>query len=192
MTKLLYHVASLLLQVPVLAVFLFIALTWYGMIEFQNLSWILVTLVHLSLLPLLYGAFVYKTRRISDSEIMVRQERILPFFVITFIYGVYLLETVLFDAPLLFKTVAAHFFITALTLSTITLFWKVSVHTAGITQLVLLLAILIGGQALILSPLIVLTGWLRIKMRSHNIWQVLGGIGVALISTLLAIQINFL
>ena len=75
-------------------------------------------------------------------------------------------------------------------LSTVTIFWKVRVHTAGITQFVVLLAILIGSQALVLSPLIILTGWLRIRMKSHDIWQVLGGIGIALVSVLIAMQVS--
>src|SRR3990167_4213015 len=190
MTNVLFQIFSLLLQVPALVIFLVIILLNSGVLQFRDMPWIIVTLVHLSLLPLLYGAFVYKTKRISDSEIMTRQERVLPFFIITFIYGVYLLETIFLHAPIIFNTLAIHCFILALLLSTITIFWKVSVHTAGITQFVALLAILIGSQALILSPLIVLTGWLRIHMKSHDIWQVLGGIMVALMSILVATQIS--
>jgi hypothetical protein len=183
-------IASLLLQVPVLAFFLIVALIWRDVIPLQNLSWIVVMLAHLSVLPLLYGAFVYKTRRISDSEIMTRHERVVPFFVVTVVYGIYLAETILFGAPGIFKTLALHFFLTALLVSTITLFWKVSVHTAGVTQFVALLVLFAGNQALFLSPLIVLTGWLRMKMRSHDVWQVLGGIAVALLSFSIAEELR--
>lgn len=185
-----YQVASLLLQVPVLAVALILVLAWSSVLPTQELPWIIVTLLHLSLLPLLYGAFVYKTRRISNAEITERKERLIPFFIITLIYGVYLLATILFDAPEIFTTLAVYFFTLALLLSVVTIFWKVSVHTAGATQLVLLLTILISSQALILSPLIALTGWLRIKMKSHDIWQVLGGIAVALASAFIATRIT--
>ena len=173
-----------------MAVALIVILIWYGVVPSYNLSWIVVTLIHLSLLPLLYGAYVYKTKRISDSEIMARQERILPFFVITFMYGLYVAETLLFNAPDIFKTLAFHFFVLALVLSTITLFWKVSVHTAGATQFVLLLVLLIGNNALVLAPLVAFTGWLRIKMRSHDIRQVLGGIVVAAASAVVAISLS--
>lgn len=181
-----HRFVSLLLQVPVLAALLIVALIWSGKMQSHHLSWIAVTLVHLSLLPLLYGAFVYKTKRISDSEIMARQERITPFFIITLTYGAFLLETLIFNAPAIFLTLATHFFITALILSIITIFWKVSVHAAGITQFVALLTLLVSSQALILFPLILLTGWLRIKMQSHDVWQVLGGIIVALVSVFIA------
>lgn len=189
-TNTIFQFASLLLQVPVLAVALIIILVWSGVLPPQDLSWIFVTLLFLSLLPLLYGAFVYKTKRISNTEITERGERLVPFFVITCIYGGYLLVTVLLAAPEIFKTLAVYFFALAFLLSVVTIFWKVSVHTAGVTQFVLLLTILIGSQALILSPLIILTAWLRIKMKSHDIWQVLGGIVVALISVLLVAKIN--
>ncbi len=192
MTNAFFKISSLLLQVPVLAIALIIILVWSGVLPTQNLSWIIVTLLFLSLLPLLYGAFVYKTKRISNAEITKQKERLVPFFIITLIYGIYLLTTVLFDAPEIFKTLAVYFFVLALLLSTVTIFWKVSVHTAGATQFVLLLTILIGSQALILSPLIFLTGWLRIRMKSHDIWQVLGGIVIALVSIVVAAQISFL
>src|SRR5688572_25292290 len=120
----LYRLASLFLQVPVLAAFLVVVLTWYDVVQSQNVFWIVVTLVHLSLLPLLYGAFVYKTKIISDSEIMTRQERIQPFFIVTLIYGAFLIEALLFNAPDIFATLAVHFFVTALALSIVTVFWK--------------------------------------------------------------------
>ena len=191
MTNVIFQISSLFLQVPVLVIFLVIILLDSGMVQSQDLSWIVVTLVLLSLLPLLYGAFVYKTKRISNADITDRKERVLPFFIITFVYGVYLLVTILFDAPWIFKTLATHYFILALILSLVTIWWKVSVHTAGATLFVALLAILIGSQALILSPLIILTGWLRITMKSHNFGQVLGGVIVVLLSLVLAFKFNF-
>lgn len=190
-TNAFYYIVSLLLQVPVLTIVLIITLTWSGVLPSQELSWLLVTLLHLSALPMLYGAFVYKTKRISNADITERKERVLPFIVIMFIYGVYLLETIFFDAPAIFETLAVYFFTLAFLLSVVTIFWKVSVHTAGVTQFVALLTILIGSQALLLSPLIVFTGWLRIKMRSHDIWQVLGGVVVALVGVFIASNIRF-
>lgn len=185
-----FQIASLFLQVPVLAVVLIIALVWFGVVRQQEGMWVIVALIHLSFLPLFYGAFVYKTKRISDSEITERKERLVPFLIITLIYGVYLLETIFFDAPLIFKTLAIQYFMLALFLSTITIVWKASVHAAGITQFIALLVLLIGSQALVLTPLMVFVGWLRIKMKSHDIWQVLGGIVVALVSVLIATKIS--
>lgn len=190
-TNAFYQVTSLLLQVPVLAVALIVILVWSGVLPSQEWPWLLVTLLHLSFLPMLYGAFVYKTKRISNADITERKERLVPFFVVTLIYGIYLLVTMLFDAPDIFKMLAVYYFTPALILSMVTVFWKVSVHTAGVTQLVALLMIIFGSQALILAPLILLTGWLRIKMKSHTIWQVLGGIVVALVSIAVATKIRF-
>lgn len=185
-----YYITSLLLQVPVLAFALIIILLWFGVLSLQDYGWVIVMFLHLSLLPLLYGAFVYKTRRISNADITQRKERIIPFFVITFIYGGFLLISTLFNAPEIFTTVSVYFFTLALLLSVITIFWKISVHSAGITQFVILLLLLIGSQALVLLPLILFTGWLRIRMKSHDFWQVLGGIAVALASAFVATQIT--
>ncbi|MBI1833339.1 MAG: hypothetical protein HYR90_00790 [Candidatus Andersenbacteria bacterium] len=186
-----FQIAALLLQVPVLVVALIIILIQPGVLPSHDLPWIIITLLHLSLFPLLYGAFVYKTKRISNADITERKERVFPFFIITCVYGFYLLITILFDAPEIFRTLATHYFVLALILSLVTVWWKVSVHTAGVAQFVVLLSILIGSQALFLAPLIVFTGWLRITMKSHNLRQVLGGVIVALLSVMIATIINF-
>lgn len=183
--------ASMFLQIPVLAAVLIVILAWSNRLPSESTIWVIfLTLGHLSLLPLLYGAYVYKTRRISNADITERTERVIPFFVVTLFYLAYLLEMFLFDAPAIFQALAVHFFGLALLLSVVTTFWKVSVHTAGATQFVLLLMIIFGSPALIASPLIVLTAWLRITMKSHDIWQVFGGIIVAAVSVLLAVTIS--
>ncbi|MEK7165119.1 MAG: hypothetical protein AAB779_04175, partial [Patescibacteria group bacterium] len=146
-----YQVASLFFQVPVLAVALIIVLIQFDVLQFKYFPWVIVTLLHLSLLPLLYGAFVYKTKRISNADITERKERVIPFFVITLVYGVYLFVTIMFDAPTIFKTLAVHYFILALILSIMTVFWKVSVHVAGVTQVVVLLSILISSWVFFIS-----------------------------------------
>lgn len=184
--------ASLFLQIPVLTAVFIIVLVQFGVPQSRDFFWVIMTLIHLSLLPLLYGAFVYKNKIISNADITERRERVLPFFIISFIYGVYLLATVIFGAPVLFKILGMHYFLLALFLSIVTIFWKISVHTAGVTQFVALLALLIGNQALIFFPLIILTGWLRIQMKSHDIQQVLAGIAVSLASTFIATKISFL
>lgn len=185
-----YQVASLLTQIPVLAVVLTATLAWFGVLQQQDMLWIIVTLLLLSLVPLLYGAFVYKTKRISNADITKRKERVIPFFIITLTYGVYLLVVLLLHAPEIFKTLALHYFILALLLSVVTVWWKASVHTAGITQFVILLMLLVSSQALFLSPLIVLVGWMRIRMKSHTIGQVIGGIIVAIAGTLAAASLT--
>lgn len=187
-----YKVASLLFQAPVLVIVLIVALAQFRVLQSKDFPWIIVTLLHLSLLPLLYGAFVYKTKRISNADITDRKERVIPFFVITFIYGVYLLVTILFDAPAIFHTLAIHSFILSLILSIVTIFWKVSIHTAGVTQLVALLFILVDRRAFFLFFLIIFMGWMRIKMKSHDIWQVFGGILAALVSAFVAAKIDLL
>lgn len=181
-----FQITSLFLQVPVLVAVLVTLLIWFNKFPSGSLLWVTLALIHISVLPLLYGAYIYKTRRISNADITERSERIIPFFIVTIFYLANLLETFLFNAPEIFKILAIHFFTLALLVSIVTVFWKVSVHTAGATQFVLLLMIIFGSQALIVSPLIVLTAWLRITMKSHNIWQALGGSIAAAASFLIA------
>lgn len=181
-----YRVTSLLTQVPVLFVILLAALAGFGTLQRHDASWIIATALFLSALPLLYGAFVYRTRRISNADITERRERVAPFFVITLIYGLYLLLVFYLNSPGVFKALAMHAFMLALIVSCITIFWKISVHTAGVTQFVVLLMIFLGSQAILLSPLIALVGLMRIRMKSHTVGQVIGGIIAAIAAALTA------
>jgi len=57
----------------------------------------------------------------------------------------------------------------------VSLFWKISVHTACVAGSVCVLAILVHPATLVLAPLIVATAWARVTLRDHTPAQVLVG-----------------
>ncbi len=186
-----YQLISLIFQIPILTIFLLISLLVFNKLSYQNLDWIIVTSIFLTLIPSIYGLFIYFTNRISDENITDRKERVIPFFIITLIYEINLLLTITLKSPEIFKLIAVNYFLLSLIFTIITIFWKISIHVAGITNFVILLTILTNYQALILSPLIILIGWVRIKIKSHNFRQVLGGFLVAALTTFLMTKISF-
>ncbi|MEV6978007.1 phosphatase PAP2 family protein [Kitasatospora sp. NPDC093806] len=64
----------------------------------------------------------------------------------------------------------------------ITVWWKVSVHTAVASGAVLCLAIALGPWWLLLYPLVALIGWSRVVLRDHTTAQTIVGTVVGAVS----------
>ncbi|MFH1890263.1 MAG: hypothetical protein ABIJ91_01710 [Candidatus Kuenenbacteria bacterium] len=186
----LYRAVSLLSQIPILTAILILLLLKFGKLDYQDLHWIVITLINLSFFPLIYGFSLYLNHNVSDENIMIRKERIMPFFVVTAIYGINFILAITLGAPKILQIIAVNYFLLSIILSIITIFWKISAHVAGMTIFIALSAILINYQALFFSPLIFLVAWVRIKIESHNFWQVVSGGILAIIIIYLTINMN--
>lgn len=57
----------------------------------------------------------------------------------------------------------------------VTLVWKVSIHVAVVAGSFVTLVILFGWTLLILLPIVVLTAWSRVTLRDHTASQVIAG-----------------
>jgi membrane-associated phospholipid phosphatase len=63
----------------------------------------------------------------------------------------------------------------------INMFYKVSVHCAGVTGPIFALIFVYGITAIALVPIVGLVGWSRIKLKNHTFAQTLGGTLLSLI-----------
>ena len=65
----------------------------------------------------------------------------------------------------------------------VSVFWKISIHTACVAGTVVVLAFLVSPWLLMLAPIAFLTGWARVVLRDHTPAQVVvGGVVGALVS----------
>ncbi|TWP37994.1 hypothetical protein [Leekyejoonella antrihumi] len=70
----------------------------------------------------------------------------------------------------------------------VTLWWKISIHTACAGGVVAALTVLVSAWSIFLNPLVVLVGWSRVTLRDHTALQVIVGgvvgyaVGVAVTS----------
>ena len=69
------------------------------------------------------------------------------------------------------------------------LFSKISVHTGGITGAAVVLILVFGPVALPSLAAIALVGWARIAIGKHTVGQVVAGVLVAGISTLVVFRL---
>ena len=57
----------------------------------------------------------------------------------------------------------------------VTLFWKISIHSACAAGAVAVLALAVTPWALLLTPVVIATAWARVRLHDHTTEQVIGG-----------------
>ena len=132
--------------------------------------------------PLLTIYFLIKSGKVSSLEISDHKERSLPLFraVIWMLLGLYMLNNILFYAPIIKAEVIGAILI-MLIAAIISKFWKISLHLLGIGGIVgvfIALQIINGGVLYLLLIFILLSGILgvaRIDQKAHNHAQVYAG-----------------
>ncbi|MDD3819358.1 MAG: photosystem II protein Y, partial [Actinomycetota bacterium] len=88
-------------------------------------------------------------------------------------------------APLFLKAMSLTTIILIVILGIITYFWKVSMHAAWITFMVVTFNVLFGRLMLLLLPLIPVVGWARIRIKRHTVNQVISGSIISFLTSFL-------
>lgn len=156
-------------------------------VEIKWRLWILL-FIFTFLIPFLCILMFYFTKKIKNLMIQEREERIIPFLFTTLLYGVF---TFLFlTNPVLIRFIAIGvillgIFLSLLVLTLVTLYWKISAHSIGMSGLVgscLALQMVYQHHLLFLFfILIILTGLVmsaRLYVEAHTPSQVWAGAGV--------------
>ena len=127
-------------------------------------------LVFFPFLPVIY----FYRKNVVDLYVSKRESRT-PFFLIA-------LTSYSFAAIIFFVTntkimflLALGYAIVTLILLVVNLFWKVSIHCAGVTGPIFALIFVFGVHVLPLSLIIVAVAWSRIKLKNHTFTQTLVG-----------------
>jgi hypothetical protein len=121
-------------------------------------------------LPVLY----FYRKNVVDLDISKKEMRT-PFFVIA--ATLYSIAAVIFfvtNTTIMLLLALSYTFVTII-LMLVNRFWKVSVHSAGVTGPVFALVFVFGFMVLPLSLMIVLVSWSRIKLKKHTLTQTFVG-----------------
>jgi len=171
---------------PLVATVFFVFLTfWYSSDLSEGFAWLVTVSPFLIFVPLIFFAVSYKLGWVSDIDMTERKER--PLFLVVFVASLFVLSITLYllKVPEKFFIYVFSGLIMTSIASIITLYWKISFHTA-ITGSVVTAILMLGG--LRFWPLFFLTpivGWSRVILGKHSFWQVTGG-------TLLAFGVTYL
>ncbi len=168
-------VTEVLAPVPTVSLLL-LAIAWHSAATTADaVKWAVVSVLFASLLPFLHLLRRVRQRRLTDIHVRRREQRpeVLLVGIISVAIGLVILA--LAGAPReLVALVAA--MVAGLSICTfITLFWKVSFHTAVSAGAEVILVLVFGWPLLALAPLVGLLGWARVELRDHTPVQVIAG-----------------
>jgi len=168
---------------PLLGFVLLLLFTYLSMLSWQ-LKLGLLAMVYLwtIFLPSI-GVYIYRrTRRLTQQELLLRHNRIIPYILHIVCYGFLLHFMTQIHAPTFMGGIIVISLLVQCICTVITLWWKISMHSAAVGAIIgaivaysaifhfypiwwLCLAILVSG----------LVNSSRMLLRQHTLWQVLGG-----------------
>jgi membrane-associated phospholipid phosphatase len=158
-----------------LAVAQLLLVSWHSSPGLGGLGWGLLTATFCGLIP--YGIVIagVRSRRWTDRHVRMRQQRLVPFLaaIASFLTGLALLVGLGAPRQLVALVVAMLTCLAATML--VTLWWKVSLHTAAASGTVAILVLSFGPLFILALPLIVLVAWSRIRLGDHTQAQTLAG-----------------
>ena len=152
----------------------------------NKIFWFLTVLIIGFLPSLLFLAWQIKKGKINDWYLTARHDRYSVLLITAFSsLTVFLLALNLGVDKLLLSFIAIGLFTNA-ALFLITLFWKISVHTAAAAILALVLIFIYSSFFVLTFFLVFLIGWARVALRKHTVAQAIAGV---LLSTFIFIVI---
>jgi len=139
---------------------------------------ILLSFLCFAFLPFLSILYFHR-KKVVDLYVSKRKERT-PFYLIAI--SSYSFATIIFlvtSTKIMFLLALGSLLVTIILMG-INLFWKVSIHCAGVTGPIFALIFVFGINAIPLTSIIGLVGWSRIKLKSHTFAQTLAGTLISL------------
>jgi hypothetical protein len=191
--KKLATVISAALNAPLIAILTFIPLILSQQPPNASML-ILIATMFGAILPLSSTYYLVRRGIIPDIYASVRETRTEPFLwaMASYLLGVTVL--LYFNAPLAVTALMACYFGNAIIMLTITLRWKISIHTVGVSGPITALVFQLGTKMIPLFFILFPVAWARVELKAHNKRQVAAG---AILSGLLTwvqmvFYVNFL
>ncbi len=170
----------------ILSPYLVIPFGTVGIVATQSFSrrtfvlWTFLSVLFSTVIPAIYVLIQIARGKITDVHVMEREQRGGPFLVavISVAIGAFVLRAI--GAPAVVWGIGLILLVNGLVLSYITNFWKISMHVAVLTSVVIACIILIPNVGFWrLVWMIPALMWAR-KMRGrHSLWQGIGGFTVS-------------
>jgi len=182
-----YKILSYILSAPMVALYVIIIFSFLspiGLGYVDVFSSIIIGSIFLVLIPI--GSVYYFNKK--DLEVNKKEERV-KLYLISIVS--YLTSSAIFwllNSHVMFVISMAYVFV-ASGVSVINIFWKISAHTAGVAGPTTALVYVFGTNLIPLYILTFLTLGIRLKIKAHNVLQLVVGAIVAIFITSLVYTI---
>lgn len=174
---------SVIFDSSVLSVPIFLAIGWMDS-RLKGLGWSAVTLIVVTGIPLAYILIGRHVGWVSDFEISRRGER--PRFILVSLGSDALAILILtaFNGPHLLRVMVLVYLCLGTTMMTISSFWKISLHMAGVGGFSTALVFIFGLPAVAAFLSLPLVAWARYHRKKHTFLQLGAGAvaGIAITS----------
>jgi hypothetical protein len=152
----------------------FLALGWRSS-QTVGLLWAILVLVIVTGIPLAYLLIGRKRGWVSDMELSRREER--PRFILISLSSDVLALAALWlgRGPQLLRLIVLTYFCLAIVMFSVSSFWKISMHMAGVGGFSTALAFVFGAPAMWAFLSLPLVAWARLHRRKHSIPQLIAG-----------------
>jgi membrane-associated phospholipid phosphatase len=124
--------------------------------------------------PILYLFWLLSHGWVSDLDVQLREERTRPLVFTIACAGVAWLVLALGGAPLEMVVVAGGLWLQMAVIFGITLWWKISVHSAAAAGVATLIWSLVGATLPLLAGVVIIA-WSRVRLRRHTVTQTIAG-----------------
>jgi hypothetical protein len=175
---------SILFDSSVLSIPVFLAFGWIEA-GTPGVGWAILILAIVTGIPLAYLVIGLKRGWVGDMEMTRRSER--PRFILISLSSdvLALLILRLLHGPHLLTVIVLTYFCLAITMLTISSFWKISLHMAGVGGFSAALLYVFGAPVLWAFLSLPLVAWARLHRRKHTLAQLVGGAIAGILITVL-------
>jgi hypothetical protein len=162
----------------------FLALGWRSG-QTAGLLWAVLMLLIVTGIPLAYLLIGRKRGWVSDMELSHREER--PRFILVSLSSDVLALAALWlgNGPQLLRLIVLTYFCLAIVMFSISSFWKISMHMAGVGGFSTALVFVFGAPALWAFLSLLLVAWARLHRRKHTVPQLIAGALAGVLVTVL-------
>jgi hypothetical protein len=175
---------SVLFDSSVLSLPIFLALG-YVSAQALGLLWAILMVLIVTGIPLAYLLIGRKRGWVSDMELSRRDER--PRFILVSLSSDAFALAALWlgNGPHLLRLIVLTYFCLAIVMFSISSFWKISMHMAGVGGFSTALVFVFGAPALWAFLSLMLVAWARLHRRKHDIPQLVAGAVAGILVTVL-------
>lgn len=159
---------SLILQPQAVAILLYALVSFTFSRGLQALLFFVLGILFVSVFPMLFVLFLARWGKVSDPDLPKREERFFPYLAIVGMYGALFVLFLFLSAPRPLLAITLCYVVITFVGAIISLFWKISLHLAGIAGPVTALSFLLHPLWGLLYFLLLPLGWARIYLKKHT------------------------